>query len=104
MYCGAVPEHPSATPEYSGAVLEYSGAAQGYVGPARQDGDAAPLVGCAALYPLLRHVDRRPSPDFVKAYGHIGFFKSLEEIVHFYNTRDVEDWPLLEVAENVNTD
>ena len=25
-------------------------------------------------------------------------------IVHFYNTRDVEEWPLPEVAENVNTD
>jgi cytochrome c peroxidase len=31
-------------------------------------------------------------------------FKSLEEVVHFYNTRDVEDWPAPEVAENVNTD
>ena len=26
----------------------------------------------------------------MKAYGHNGYFKSLEEIVHFYNTRDVE--------------
>ncbi len=39
--------------------------------------------------PTLRNVDRRPSPGFVKAYGHNGFFKSLEELVHFYNTRDV---------------
>jgi len=23
-------------------------------------------------------------------FGHNGYFKSLEEIVHFYNTRDVE--------------
>ena len=30
-----------------------------------------------------------PSPDFVKAYGHNGYFKSLKEIVHFYNTRDM---------------
>ena len=54
--------------------------------------------------PSLRNVDRRPSPDFVKAYGHNGYFKSLEEIVHFYNTRDVEDWPEPEIADNVNTD
>jgi len=25
----------------------------------------------------------------VKTYGHNGYFQSLEEIVHFYNTRDV---------------
>ena len=54
----------------------------------------------------------------VKAYGHNGYFKSLAEIVHFYNTRDVlarceeisdpqpgvNCWPAPEVAENVNTD
>jgi cytochrome c peroxidase len=39
--------------------------------------------------PTLRNVNRRPSPGFVKAYGHNAFFKSLEEVVHFYNTRDV---------------
>ena len=61
------------------------------------------------------------NPDcIVKAYAHNGYFKSLEGIVHFYNTRDVkpecpgpyteaqalaEDcWPPPEVAENVNTD
>jgi cytochrome c peroxidase len=52
--------------------------------------------------PTLRNVDRRPQADFVKAYGHNGYFKSLEEIVHFYNTRDVEDWPAPEVPINVN--
>lgn len=59
--------------------------------------------------PTLRNVDLRPSPDFVKAYGHNGYFKSLEEIVHFYNTRDVEGagwngvpWPEPEVAANMN--
>jgi cytochrome c peroxidase len=54
--------------------------------------------------PTLRNVDRRPYAGFVKAYGHNGFFKSLEEIVHFYNTRDVETWPPPEVPLNVNTD
>jgi cytochrome c peroxidase len=69
--------------------------------------------------PTLRNVDQRPSPDFVKAYGHNGFFKSLEGIVHFYNTRDVLDacpegyteaqalndncWPPPEVSANLNT-
>ncbi len=39
--------------------------------------------------PTLRNVDKRPRADFVKAYMHDGFFKSLKEVVHFYNTRDV---------------
>jgi len=55
--------------------------------------------------PTLRNVDKRPSSGFVKAYGHNGFFKSLEEIVHFYNTRDVPEvgWPAPEYAANMNT-
>jgi cytochrome c peroxidase len=64
----------------------------------------------------LRNVDKRPRPDFVKAYAHNGYFKSLKEIVHFYNTRDtlprcqagaagekVLCWPAPENAENINT-
>jgi cytochrome c peroxidase len=37
-------------------------------------------------------------------YGHNGFFASLEQIIHFYNTRDValERWPAPEVAQNLN--
>jgi cytochrome c peroxidase len=54
--------------------------------------------------PTLRNVDKRPGKGFPKAYMHNGVFKSLEEVVHFYNTRDVEDWPPPEVDENVNTD
>lgn len=67
--------------------------------------------------PTLRNVDRRPTRRFVKAFGHNGYFKSLEAIVHFYNTRDVlprcatpDDpgegstcWPAPEVAVNVNS-
>ena len=70
--------------------------------------------------PTLRNVDKRPSDNFVKAYGHNGYFKSLKGIVHFYNTRDVKPacvdmftteadalaqgcWPEPEVAENINT-
>ena len=79
--------------------------------------------------PTLRNVDLRPDAAVVKAYGHNGYFKSLEGIVHFYNTRDIrptcpEDgafgvyteaealaydggngcWPEPEVSENVNDD
>jgi cytochrome c peroxidase len=53
--------------------------------------------------PTLRNVDRKPGPGFTKAYMHNGVFKSLKEVVHFYNTRDVESWPPPEVAENINT-
>jgi len=53
--------------------------------------------------PTLRNVDTRPSAGFVKAYGHNGYFKSLEEIVHFYNTRDTMPWPAPEYAANMNT-
>ena len=36
-------------------------------------------------------------------YGHNGFFPTLYDIVHFYNTRDVDTgWPRPEVARNVN--
>jgi len=54
--------------------------------------------------PTLRNVDKRPYDGFVKAYTHNGYFRSLEELVHFYNTRDVEDWPPPEVKANVNTE
>lgn len=56
--------------------------------------------------PTLRNVDMRPSEGAVKAFGHNGYFKSLEEITHFYNTRDVPGagWPAPEFADTVNTD
>ena len=70
--------------------------------------------------PTLRNVDLRPDVGFVKAFAHNGYFKSLEGIVHFYNTRDVKPecpgdytetealaadcWPAPEVVENVNRD
>jgi cytochrome c peroxidase len=39
-------------------------------------------------------------------YGHNGFFATIYDIVHFYNTRDVvgAGWPAAEVPETVNTD
>jgi len=69
--------------------------------------------------PTLRNVGLRPDAT-VKSFGHNGYFKSLEGIVHFYNTRDVKEecpgaytevqalaadcWPPPEVSENVNSD
>jgi cytochrome c peroxidase len=66
--------------------------------------------------PTLRNIDQRPSPNFVKAFGHNGYFKTLQEIVHFYNTRDVlpscekmsnprpgeNCWPEPEILSNLN--
>lgn len=69
--------------------------------------------------PTVRNVDRRPFPGAVKAYMHNGYFKTLEGVVNFYNTRDVKPacpdpltteadaraqgcWPAPEVAQNVN--
>ncbi|MDH3242486.1 MAG: cytochrome C, partial [Alphaproteobacteria bacterium] len=71
--------------------------------------------------PTLRNVDKRFGEGLPKAYAHNGYFKSLESIVHFYNTRDAKPmchdpfttekdaladdcWPAPEVDENVNTD
>jgi cytochrome c peroxidase len=39
--------------------------------------------------PSNRNVDKRPSPSFVKAYMHNGVFKSLQDVVHFYNKRNI---------------
>jgi cytochrome c peroxidase len=54
----------------------------------------------------LRNVDLRLDEGFVKAFAHNGFFKTLKDIVHFYNTRDKaeENWPPPEIKENVNTE
>jgi cytochrome c peroxidase len=43
--------------------------------------------------PSLRNVDKRPYPGFVKAYFHNGVFKSLKQVVHFYNTRNLTTMP-----------
>ncbi|HUU37978.1 MAG TPA: cytochrome c peroxidase [Candidatus Desulfaltia sp.] len=56
--------------------------------------------------PTLRNVALSPRPGFVKAYMHNGYFKTLKDVVHFYNARDVdsEKWPAPEVLVNVNVD
>ena len=68
----------------------------------------------------LRNVAKRPRASFIKAYMHNGYFKSLQDVVHFYNTRDLLPrclpslgtaiggevgytcWPAPEVPANVN--
>lgn len=52
--------------------------------------------------PTLRNVGLMPFASMVKAYGHNGYFKSLEDVVHFYNTRDMGEWPEPEFALTVN--
>jgi cytochrome c peroxidase len=75
----------------------------------------------AQKVPTLRNLDRRPDRGVIKSYMHNGVFKNLQQVVHFYNTRDVLPtcssptlptdpafgvtcWPAPEVAENVNHD
>ena len=43
--------------------------------------------------PTLRNVDKRPYSTFVKVYMHNGVFKSLKDVVHFYNTRNLTTVP-----------
>jgi cytochrome c peroxidase len=42
----------------------------------------------AQQVPTLRNLNKRISPDAPKAYMHNGYFKTIEGVVHFYNTRD----------------
>lgn len=48
--------------------------------------------------PTLRNV------ALTAPYMHNGVFATLREVLDFYNTRDTEEWPAPEVAENVNTE
>lgn len=52
------------------------------------DDDPLRIMG-AFKAPSLRNVDKRPSPNFVKSYMHNGYFKSLKDVVHFYNSRNL---------------
>jgi cytochrome c peroxidase len=74
----------------------------------------APMYNGKFQVPTLRNVDMRPRPDFVKAYMHNGYLKSLAEVVHFYNTSQalprcaqgspgekVSCWPAPETPANV---
>lgn len=68
----------------------------GYYGP-------PPDLSWASLEPqfdgtfatsTVRDVAMVPYPGFLKAYMHNGYLKSLKEVVHFYNTRDVYAFPV----------
>jgi len=48
--------------------------------------------------PTLRNV------GVTSPYLHNGVFKTLFQVVSFYNSRDIQHWPEPEVAENVNYD
>ncbi|MBS0205343.1 MAG: cytochrome C [Planctomycetes bacterium] len=54
--------------------------------------------------PTLRNVAKKPHPQFVKSYLHNGVFKSLKDVVSFYNLRDKtpEEFGEPDVIENVN--
>ncbi len=43
--------------------------------------------------PTLRNVGKGAFPGFTKAYMHNGCFKSLQQVVHFYNTRNLTTYP-----------
>jgi cytochrome c peroxidase len=127
-----VPYYSEDRPDSQGYVANPAGAAYvdlgvgGFLGAAHQlsgqpnpnpawQAYAAAFTGKVRV-PTLRNVDKRPYPTFVKAYMHNGYFTSLKDVVHFYNTRDVlprcapndpgekiSCWPAPEVAANMNT-
>lgn len=122
----ALPYYCEANPDQHGYVANPLGA--GYVdhgiggfldsasNPNKEWAQHAPRSDGRFQTPTVRNVDKRSRPDFVKAYMHNGYFKSLKEVVHFYNTRDVlprckdpldpqagmRCWPAAEVSANVD--
>lgn len=93
----------------------------GYLASAGYPEDVSAAEMGKQKVPTLRNVDLRPDEDDVKAYMHNGYFKTLYQVVHFYNTRDAKPtcadewvtaeeamaqdcWPMPEVADNVNVD
>lgn len=81
----------------------------------------APLQDGKFKVPTLRNVAAGTDQGLTRAYMHNGYFKTLEGVVRFYNTRDVwprcasdlvreadalaqQCWPAPEVAANVNRD
>jgi cytochrome c peroxidase len=76
----------------------------GYLGTTAEYKPVANLNNGRFKVPTMRNVDLRPNPGFVKAYMHNGFFKSLKDVVHFYNTRDKAGagWPAPEVGANLS--
>jgi cytochrome c peroxidase len=77
-----------------------------------------PTVYGAQKVPTLRNLDKRGYAGAAKSFMHNGYFKNLDDVVHFYNTRDVlpdcatisspnpnhNCWPGPEVTGTVNMD
>jgi cytochrome c peroxidase len=120
FYCEDRPIRPGYTPNPDGTNYVDQGVGgflRGAANPNQQWARLADRFDGKVRVPTLRNVDMRPRPDFVKAYMHNGYLKSLEEVVHFYNTRDVlrrcngandpgekiDCWPAPEVAMNVDS-
>ena len=78
-----------------------------------------PSLNGAIKVPTLRNLAKKPTPFSSKSYTHNGVFKTIEQVVHFYNTRDVLPtcpsgvgpydprfgttcWPGPEMPDNVN--
>lgn len=120
FYCETTPTATHHTPNPAGAAYVDHGVG-GFLRSKDNPNPAwawmAGQLDGAVRVPTVRNVDMRPRPDFVKAYMHNGYLKSLNEVVHFYNTRDalprcqgedapgekVSCWPAPEVAANIDT-
>lgn len=120
FYCENKPNAAGFTPNPEGVARVDRGVGgflRSSTNPNRDWASLANGLEGAVRVPTVRNVDMRPRPTFVKAYMHNGYLKSLKEVVHFYNTRDVlprcqgdDDprektgcWPAPEIAANVDT-
>jgi cytochrome c peroxidase len=74
-------------------IYPLNGLPPGNMGPGSNGLGDFLAANAAFKAPTLRNVDKRPRRDFVKAYMHNGVFKSLKEVVHFYNTRNLTTVP-----------
>jgi len=124
----SIPYYYESTPDQYGFVANPQGlnfvdlgvgaflsGAQGTPVPDQSWVQYAPSFNGKMQVPTLRNVDQLPYPGFVKAYMHNGYLKSLKEVVHFYNTRDMKCssprdrgvtrtcWPQPEVEANQDT-
>jgi cytochrome c peroxidase len=121
----AIPYYCESKPDSNGYVINPQGLAATDLGVGAtlsgpnnpnpsQWSSLAPLYNGKFAVPTVRNVDMRPNASFVKAYMHNGYLKSLNEVVHFYNTSQslpqcaqgspgekVTCWPPAETTANV---
>ena len=119
-YCESTPDQFGYTANPQGFAASDLGVGAMLSGPnnpnPQQWSSLAPMFNGKFQVPTLRNVDLRPRADFVKAYMHNGYLKSLSEVVHFYNTSQalprcaqgsagekVSCWPPPETPANLNT-